>query len=57
VFDIGGEPFAKITAGIATRKGETKIHDAIQKAFDAMKSDGTYKKLLAKWGLEGDAIE
>ena len=57
IFDIGGEPFAKITAGIATRKGETETHDAIQKAFDAMKADGTYKKILAKWGLEGDAIE
>lgn len=57
VFDIGGEPFNKITAGIATRKGETETHDAIQKAFDAMKADGTYKKILAKWGLEGDAIE
>jgi polar amino acid transport system substrate-binding protein len=57
VFDIGGEPFNKITAGIATRKGETEIHDAIQKSFDAMKADGTYRKILAKWGLEGDAIE
>ena len=57
LFDIGGEPFAKITAGIATRKGDMETHDAIQKAFDAMKADGTYKKILAKWGLEGDAIE
>ena len=57
VFDIGGGPFSKITAGIATRKGETGTHDAIQKAFDAMKADGSYRKILAKWGLEGDAIE
>jgi polar amino acid transport system substrate-binding protein len=57
VFDIAGEPFNKIVAGIATRKGEADMHDAIQKAFDAMKADGTYKKILAKWGLEGDALE
>ena len=57
IFDIGGYPFSKIQAGIATRKGETEIHDAIQKAFDSMKADGTYKKILAVWGLEGDAIE
>jgi polar amino acid transport system substrate-binding protein len=57
VFDIAGEPFNKITAGIATRKGEADMHDAIQKAFDTMKGDGTYKKILAKWGLEGDALE
>jgi len=57
VFDVGGEPFNKIVAGIAVRKGETEVHDAIQKAFESMKADGTYKKILAKWGLEGDAIE
>ena len=53
----GGEPFNKIVAGIATRKGETELHDAIQKALDEMKADGAYKKILAKWNLEGDAIE
>jgi polar amino acid transport system substrate-binding protein len=57
IFDVGGEPFNKIATGIATRKGETEIHDAIQKAFDSMKADGTYKKLLTKWELESDAIE
>ena len=57
VFDVAGEPFNKIKTGIATRKGETEVHDAIQKAFDSMKADGTYKKLLMKWDLEGDAIE
>jgi polar amino acid transport system substrate-binding protein len=57
VFDIGGDPFNKIKAGIATRKGENDMHEAIDKAFQAMKADGTYKTILAKWGLEGDAIE
>jgi len=57
VFDIGGEPFNKIMAGIATRKGEAELHDAIDKSLEAMKADGTYKQILAKWGLEGDAIE
>lgn len=57
VFDIAGEPFNKIKTGIAIRKGETDVRDAIQKAFDSMKADGTYQKLLSKWDLEGDAIE
>ncbi|MFT3671576.1 ABC transporter substrate-binding protein [Aestuariivirga sp.] len=57
VFDIAGEPFAKIKTGIAVRKGETETLNAIQKAFDSMKADGSYKKLLAKWKLDGDAIE
>jgi len=57
VFDIGGDPFNKIATGIAIRKGETDMHDAISKTFESMKADGTYQKLLKKWNLEGDAIE
>ena len=36
VFDIAGDPFAKIMAGIAVRKDDPKQRDAIHKAFDAM---------------------
>jgi len=56
VFDIAGDPFGKILAGIAVRKDDPQLRDAIQKAFDAMKADGTYLKILTKWHLEGDAI-
>jgi polar amino acid transport system substrate-binding protein len=55
-FDVGGEPFAKILTGIAVRKGDTELRDAIQKAFDNIKADGTYLKILSKWHLEGDQI-
>ena len=41
VFDIAGDPSAKILAGIAVRKDNPELRDAIQKAFDAMKADGT----------------
>lgn len=57
IFDVAGEPFNKIKTGMAIRKGETETHDAVQKAFDSMKEDGTYRKLLEKWELGGDAIE
>lgn len=57
VFDIAGEPFNKIKTGIAIRKGEADLSGAIQKAFDAMKQDGSYVKLLEKWQLGADAIE
>jgi polar amino acid transport system substrate-binding protein len=57
IFDIAGEPFNKIKTGIAIRKGETDTSGPIQKAFDAMKADGSYKALLEKWSLGGDAIE
>jgi polar amino acid transport system substrate-binding protein len=56
VFDVGGEPFAKILTGIAVRKDDHELRDAIQKAFDNMKADGTYMQILTKWHLEGDKL-
>jgi len=41
--------------GIAVRKTDAAMTTAVTAAFAAMKSDGTYKKLLEKWQLtEGD---
>jgi len=56
VFEQAGEPFSKILTGIATRKGETDMHDAIQKAVDAIRADGTELNILKKWHMEGDAL-
>lgn len=56
IFDIGGEPFAKILTGIAVRKDDGDLKAAIQAALDAMKADGTYLDILKKWGMEGDAL-
>jgi polar amino acid transport system substrate-binding protein len=56
VFDVGGDPFAKILTGIAVRKGDGELQAAIQKAFDGMRADGTYMKILTKWHLEGDTL-
>jgi ABC-type amino acid transport substrate-binding protein len=37
------------------RKDDAAMKDAINKAMAAMQADGSYAKLLAKWGLqEGD---
>lgn len=57
IFDIAGEPFNKIKTGMAIRKGEAETIGALQKAFDAIREDGTYTKLLEKWELGADAIE
>jgi polar amino acid transport system substrate-binding protein len=56
VFEVAGDPFAKILTGIATRKGETDMHDAIQKAYDAIKADGTHLTILKKYHMEADAL-
>ncbi len=41
--------------GIAVRKGDAPIEDAVKAAFAKMKSDGTYANLLTKWNVsDGD---
>lgn len=42
--------------GIAIRKGDTSMLNAVQKAFNAVKADGTYHKLIVKWGLYQDEL-
>jgi polar amino acid transport system substrate-binding protein len=42
--------------GFAMRKDDSAMFNAIQAAFEAMKSDSTYKKLLDKWHLSDEDI-
>ena len=37
-------------------KGSTALRDAVQKSTQSMLEDGTYKKLLDKWGLGGAVL-
>ena len=36
-------------AGIAVRKGETELRDALNAAIDAIRADGTYKAINDKY--------
>lgn len=56
-YEVAGDPFGEIQCGIATRKDNTQLHDAIAKAFSSMQQDGTYKQILAKYNLQLDALE
>jgi polar amino acid transport system substrate-binding protein len=56
IFEVAGPPFARVIDGIAVRKDEPELRTAIQKAFDSMRADGSYLKILTKWHLEGDAL-
>lgn len=42
--------------GLAVRKDDVAMYAAVNAAFEAMKADGTYKRLLAKWLLSTGAI-
>jgi polar amino acid transport system substrate-binding protein len=37
-------------------KNKTALRDAVQKATQEMLADGTYKRILAKWNLDGGAL-
>jgi polar amino acid transport system substrate-binding protein len=56
-FEVAGKPFGQILCGIATRKDNKQLHDAIAKAFASMQADGTYSKILAKWNLQLDELK
>jgi polar amino acid transport system substrate-binding protein len=55
-FEFAGEAFDKIEAGIAVRKGNTELRSAVAKAFEQIRSDGTYDRILTKWNLQVDKL-
>ena len=52
-FKAKGNPFGLIGTGIGIRKGNTDLTNAIKTALDSTVADGTYKKLIEKWNMQG----
>ncbi|MBV9691750.1 MAG: ABC transporter permease subunit [Ktedonobacteraceae bacterium] len=50
-FDVGGSVVNAVPEGIAIRKGDTAMFNAVQTAFNQLQADGTYRKLFKKWGI------
>src|SRR5579864_9431404 len=50
-FEIGGTVVNTVPEGIAVRKGDTSMFNAMLAAFRALQADGTYDQLFAKWQL------
>lgn len=46
---VSGEPFSRQESGVALRKGEPELLDAINKAIDKLRADGTLAKLSDKY--------
>jgi polar amino acid transport system substrate-binding protein len=57
VYAFGGEPIDPLPVGIAIRKTDTELRDAVQKAIDDMYEDGTMKKILDKWNAADFMLE
>ena len=54
-FEVGGTPIDPIAIGVALRKDDTGMKDAVQAVIDAMYADGTLKAIVDKWGMT-DAV-
>lgn len=46
---VTGDAFSRLDSGIALRKGEPELLDAIDKALDKLRADGTLAKLSTKY--------
>lgn len=53
-FEVGGSIVNSAPYGITIRKNDTEMLNAVQAAFKAVQSDGTYDNLFKKWGFSTD---
>jgi polar amino acid transport system substrate-binding protein len=52
VYSVAGPEFESSTRiGMATRKGDKAMHEAVEAALKEIVADGTYKSIIAKWKL------
>lgn len=52
-----GEPIKSDKAAVAVKKGNTELVDALNKALEEMKQDGTYEEIFMKWFEEAPPAE
>ncbi len=50
-FEVGGSVINAAPEGIAVRKGDTSMYNAVNSAFQQLRSSGAYHSLIKKWGL------
>ncbi len=55
-YAVGGSVFAAGPEGIAVRKNDPSMFNAIQTALNQLKAAGTYKQLILKWGLTNEEL-
>ncbi|MGW4027968.1 ABC transporter substrate-binding protein [Streptomyces sp. NPDC004838] len=56
-FEVVGEQVDAGPFGIAVSKENTGLRDALKEAVDAIIADGSYMKVLEKWGATSGAID
>lgn len=55
-FEVVGPAYGEAPYGIALPKNQTGLRDAVLKAMKDLIADGSYRKIVARWGLTGGAI-
>ena len=55
-FEVGGSVFAAGPEGIAVRKNDSSMLNAIQTAYNQLKAAGIYQQLILKWGLANEQL-
>ncbi len=48
-YEVVGQPFTDEPYGIAVKKGQTALVEAINKGLTDMKADGSYNEMYKKW--------
>lgn len=56
-FAFAGQPVNPIAVGIAIRKNDPATNAGIKKAINGMYSDGTMKRILARWKMAAFALK
>ncbi len=56
-FEVVGEQIDPAPYGIAVAKNNPQLRDAIQAALRAVLADGTYDRILARWGVTQGALK
>ncbi len=55
-FTVAGSVVNAADEGIVIRKGDTSMFNAVKTAFNQLKADGTYHKIIEQWGLTSGEI-
>lgn len=56
-FEFAGEPIDPLAVGIAVRKDDNELQDAIRQAIGDMYEDGTMMDILEEWNVEDFALD
>ena len=51
-----GEPYDVVLYGLPVKKGNTALANALKAALESLQADGTYTKILDKWGVTAGAV-